>query len=157
MPDTTRRTDSTNAIIKTISDMLLSWANAEGKRASQVIEDRMYQVRAPNNVTFPYATVRLATRNDGKYHGMRLDGMLEVQVYGRPWSQQKDVNDVADLFDQAMVSTVENGHGLIFCHGWQRDALPPGGSPVDSETVTIRLVYTLAIWPEYLTSLSRTI
>ena len=44
--------------------------------------------------------------------------------------------------------------GLIFTANVQRDELPQGSGAVDSETCTIRLLFTLAIWPAYLTSLT---
>ena len=158
-----RLTTSTIAVVQTLRDILLSWENADGAKAADTLQGatdaqpRFYIGKTPNNLTFPYATLRLSTRNDGKYHGMRLTGALEVLLYGRPWTQLDIVNAVADLFDQAMLVTVESSHGLLFCFGSQRDQLPPGGDPVDSETVTIRLVYTLAIWPAFLTSLTRTL
>jgi hypothetical protein len=43
----------------------------------------------------------------------------------------------------------------MFTHAFQRDELPAAGSPVDSETCAIRLVYSLAIWPTYLTQLTQ--
>lgn len=147
-------TDSTNAVLATLRQALLEYENAEGVSAADFIADRLFQGRAPDNQDFSYASMRLNTRNDGGNHGLRLVGSLEIQVFGRPWSQYPDLNRLADLFDQAMTFYVANTQGLMACYAKQRDTLPTAGSPIDSETPTIRLAYSLFIWPRYLTVLT---
>lgn len=148
-------TRSTNEILETLRRALLDYENANGDALRDTLGENLWRNRAPDNQPFPYGTMRLSTRNDGKYHGLRLEGKLEVQIYGRPASQLEVLNDAADLCDQAMTFYVgASAGGLMFTHAFQRDEMPPAGSPVDSETCTIRLVYSLAIWPAYLTNLT---
>ena len=148
-------TDSTVAMMKTMRRMLLDWRNPHGQSARDLIGERLFDTRSRDTaLVFPYAVMRLQTQNDGINHGMRLTGFLEVQVHGRPWAQQAAVYAVCDLFDQSMVARWMNRTGLIVCHGSQRATLPPGTAPIDSEVCTVRLEYTLLIWPAFLTSLS---
>lgn len=149
-------TRSTNAIVEHLRDAMLNFTNANGGTLADIIGDNFFRNRAPDNQLYPYGTYRMNTRKTPGYSGLRLDGKLEVQLYGRPSSQLEDISDAADLCEQAMLEYVKASppQGLIFTNDVQRDELPPAGAPVDSETVTIRLVFTLAIWPAYLTSLT---
>ena len=151
-------TSSTEAVMKTLRRMLLDYRNARGETARDILKERLFETRSRDSpLVFPYAVMRLETSNGGLWHGMRLDGSLEVLVHGRPWAQQRAVYAVADLFDQCLLArTMTRGspRGLIFAHGFQRATLPPGTAPIDSEVVTVRLQYTLAIWPSFLTSLT---
>lgn len=156
----TGKTASMNDVLATLRDELLSFKvdGEGGDSARDYIEERLYQNRAPDGTPkFPYGTMRLAVENDGRNHGQRLTGTLEVFVYGRPHQQWQDVNDVCDLFDQAMLCMRARTQGLMFAHGKTREPMPPsyGAAAVDGEVVTIRLTYTLAIWPAYLTKLTR--
>lgn len=149
------KTGSMLDVKKSLRRLLLDYRNAGGRSAREILDERMWDTRARDNQpTFPYAVFRLQTQNPGTYHGMRLDGNLEVQVYGRPFSQQEAVEAVADLFDQCMVSRLLRRQGLIFCHGFTRQTLPVAGAAIDSEVVTVRLGYQLAIWPALLTDLT---
>lgn len=151
-------TDSTTEVVKTLRRALLDFTNHGGFSARDYLGERVFNGRAPDSgLKFPYAVVRLQTSNAGNNHGIRLNGELEVLVHGRPWAQQEIVELACDLFDQAMLTLVVNeGQGFIFCHGMQRFVMPVAGAPVDSEVITIRLVYTLTIWPQYLIAMTRT-
>lgn len=149
-------TSSTNAITSTLRDALLNYeSDAGGAQIGDSItgaddKPRLWVGLAPDNAVFPYIVMRLDTRNDGESNGIRLTGQLEVQIYARPQSQQPVANDIADLVEQAMLTFLATTQGLMFQKARQRSTLPMAGPPVDSETVTIRLVYTLVIWPQFL-------
>lgn len=148
-------TSSTVAVMKTLRRFLLDFQNASGASARDYLGERFFDGRSRDAaLTFPYAVARLETQNDGTNHGMRLTGYLEVQVHGRPWTQQQDVYAICDLFDQCMVGRWMNQNGLIVAHGFSRATLPPGTAPIDSEVITVRLEYTLLIWPSFLTALT---
>jgi len=154
----TPSTDSTTMVMKTLRRLLLDFQNSRGESARDWIGERLFETRARDApLVFPYAVMRLQTENDGSYHGMRLTGALEIQVHGRPWMQQAAVYAVCDLFDQYMTGrwlSQREPSALIFCHAFQRATLPPGTAAIDSEVITVRLEYTLAIWPAFLTSLT---
>lgn len=148
-------TTSTVAVMKTLRRMLLDFRNGRGETARDLLGERLFETRSSDApLVFPYAVMRLQTENPGTYHGMRLTGALEVQVHGRPWAQQAAVYAVCDCFDQCMLARIMHRRAIIFCHGFQRATLPPGTAPIDSDVITVRLEYTLAIWPEFLTSLT---
>lgn len=150
---------STDALLADVRTALLTFTppHGDGRTVDDVLDGRLYNTRAPDNPTFPYGTFRLTTRNDGRSHGMRRMGELEVQLYGRPWAQREVMEGVADLFDQAALCLVRGVQGLTFAYGSQRETIPPVGAAVDSEVVTIRLVYSVVLWPDYLTRLTRTL
>lgn len=149
-------TASTNSIIDTMRLALLDFENVDGVKLRDTLGDSLYRNRSPDNLAFPYGTMRMNTRRTPGYSGRRLDGKIEVLLYGRPSSQIDLISDCADLCEQAMLDYVNASplQGLLFTADVQRDELPPAGDPVDSETVTIRLLFTLAIWPAYLTRLT---
>lgn len=149
-------TSSTNAITSTLRDWILGYQSDDGKTrvvdylTGEDAKPRWWVGLAPNNAVFPYAVMRFDQNNTGGSNGIRQVCPLEVQLYGRPTSQQPVLNDIADLIDQAMLSLVHSAQGLMFQQARQRSTLPPAGPPADSDTVTIRLVYTLIVWPQYL-------
>lgn len=148
-------TASTNAILEAMREALLSFENVDGASLRDILKGDLWRNRAPDNTAFPYGTLRMNTKRTSGYGGLRLDGKLEVLLYGRPSSQIDVMSDAADLCEQAMLFFVSaTPGGLLFTADAQRDELPPAGDPVDSETITIRILFTLAIWPAYLTSLT---
>lgn len=145
---TTLSTESTNLLLATLRDKLLT-----GAVGLPLGQNAIFQVRAPDERPWPYAVMNLSTSNAGRLHGLRLDAQLEVLIFARPFAQLQLANDCADGMDRALTFYVMSTNGLIVCSGKTRNVLPVAGPPVDSETVTIRLVYTLVIWPRYLASL----
>jgi hypothetical protein len=154
--DTRGPTASTNAIFDAMRLALLGFENESNVSLRDIIGENLWRNRAPDNQTFPYGTMKLTTRRTSGYSGRRLDGRLEVMLYGRPSSELEVISDAADLCEQAMLDYVNAspGQGLIFTANVQRDELPQGSGDVDSETCTTRIIFTLAIWPAYLTSLT---
>ncbi len=148
-------TASTNAILDTMRSALLDFENINGVALKDILTGDLWRNRAPDNRAFPYGTLRMNTRRTPGYSGRRLDGKVEILLYGRPSSQLDDISDAADLCEQALLDYVNaSPGGLLFTADVQRDELPPAGDPVDSETCTVRIIFTLAIWPAYLTSLT---
>lgn len=149
-------TSSTNATTTTIRDWILGYArDTDGMRVVDLLtgsdnKPRWWVGVAPNTAVFPYAVMRLDQSNDGRSNGIRQTCPLEIMLYGRPQSEQPMLNDIADLVDQAMLALLHHSQGLIFQQARQRTTLPIAGAPADGDTVTIRLVYTLIIWPQFL-------
>lgn len=151
----TGHTKSTNATHDELRRALLDFENVNGDGLKAILGEKLYRRAAPANTKFPYAVFRLNTRRANGFNALRKNAQLEVQIYGRPASQLEAVSDAADLCEQAMNFYVDSsGGGLMFTNDVQRTELPQGSAPVDSETVSIRLAFTLAIWPAFLTSLT---
>jgi len=149
-------TASTNAINESLWSTLMNFENVNGDTLKGILgADGLYRRAAPANRSFPYAVMRLNTKRTTNFNALRKSAKLEVQIYGRDASQLPTISDAADLCEQAMNFYVNScGGGLMFTSDIQRDELPEGSAPVDSETCTIRLAFSLAIWPTYLTSLT---
>ncbi len=148
-------TRSTNEIIETMRSALLDFENVDGGSLKDFLGENLYRRAAPADTAFPYGTLRWSARRTPGYSGLRLTGKLELQLYGRSSAQMEDISDAADLCEQAMLEYVNASvGGLIFTSDVQRDELPEAGPPVDSETCAIRIAFSLAIWPAYLTSLT---
>jgi hypothetical protein len=152
-------TATTVDFLTMLYNRLVGYRGPTGKTLSSALADatgtvKLYQVRAPDHTPFPYATMRLISTRTGEHKGLRVQGQLEVLLYGRPWSQLADMEALADLIDEAMLFFRRSNDGLTFAQGSTRTTLPPAPSPADSEIVTIRLVYNVAYWPKYLTRIS---
>ena len=149
------QTRSTNEMYEALRSALLDFENVNGDTLRSILDENLYRRTAPTNLVFPYGVMRLNTKRSNGFNALRKTAQLEVQLYGRPASQLEVISDAADLCEQAMNFYVSaSGGGLMFVNDVQRDELPQGSAPVDSETVTIRLAFTLAIWPAFLTSLT---
>lgn len=160
-PPNGRETESTNAIYTAIRRYLLGFSPDGDRHLSDVLgtepDTRLFIVRGADDAKYPYGTMRLEGVNGGNNNGLRISARLEIQLYGRPFTQGDKVEDCADLIQQAMQTFLFNSDGLAFCHGYERATLPAGADPADSEVYTVRLLFTLAIWPAYLTRLTYTL
>ncbi len=146
-------TASTIDVMKALRTYMLGYVDPDGHAVRETLQRRFYDTRVPDtgSVTFPYAVHRAEFSNEGSGNGLRLRGDMELLVFGRPWAQQVLVNHVADQLHQSLLMlNTGQPEGLIFMKGFQRATLPPGQSPVDSEVVTIRLSYSLIVWPQFL-------
>lgn len=154
----TQETSSTYKLLEALRRAMVNYSPDGERHISDVLgtepDTRLFITRAPDNGKFPYGTIRLESQNSGRYHLMRLVGSLEVLLYGRPWTQQENIENCADMIEQAMYEMILNSDGLVFCQSKQRATVPPGPDPVDSEVCTVRLLFTLVIWPAYLTRLT---
>lgn len=159
----TFQTSSTNAIYGLLRRALLEYEGTgelAGMTAGDAnhLEDRLWQVQAQDSAdgpTFPYATMRLMDqKRSGAYNGMRKEATLEVFVYGKPTSQLELVEEIADLFEQAMTGFVKIVQGLTFSREGTRTTLPRPPAPADSEVVTVMLHFDLVLWPNLLTRIA---
>lgn len=152
------RTESTNDVLAIIRAALLDYSNGNGDGARDIIGERLYIDAAPSggtSLSFPYGVMTAAFGDSPGNFRLRQNVELEVQLHGKPQRAREALNDLADLFDAAMLTFLHSSSGLAFCTGRTRSAMPAGGAPVDSEVVTIRLQYSLVVWPASLASLTR--
>jgi hypothetical protein len=119
-------------------------------------DGRLYKSQAPDTVNYPFGVMRLINRvTGGEYNGEREAFDVEIMLFGRPRSQGKTIEDLADQFDQAMLRYKDGSAlGLVFSRSRQRDTMPAPVDPADREVVQIRLAYSCKAWPLYLTKYS---
>lgn len=116
---------------------------------------RLWRDAPPDTASYPFAVMRLinrVTRREYNFEKEPLD--VEIMFYGRPRAQAQLIEDCADVADQAMLRWREPIGGLFYSRERSRDTLPPPVEPADREVVQVRCVYSLAVWPTYLTQYS---
>jgi len=111
---------------------------------------------APDTAPYPYVLARFMNGDSATFM-LRTPFDLELLLYDRPRAFADDLEDVADVIDQAMkqfTARDPNGvRGLAFSRGRRRDTLPPFTNPADREVVAIRMVFSLVVYPQFLTVL----
>lgn len=155
-------TDSTVNLGTVIRNRLLTFVpKAGGQTLMQKLggattdQARLYRDAPPDTAVYPFAVMRLINRANDRDYDYEKDPLdVEVMFFGRPRSQAQLMEDCADLADQAMLRWREPTGGLIYSKGRTRDTLPPPVEPADREVVQVRCVYSLAVWPTYLTQYS---
>jgi hypothetical protein len=150
-------TTSTQGMMQDLRSRLLTFQPRTGDRLEQSIGDRLY-TKAPDNVIYPYAVVRLMDRQQTVGdQGFRTRGEIEVQIFDRPRSQQWRAEAIADVVQQAFLHWDLKTSGLMFAqHSRRVGPLPPAPAPMDRELVQIAVYVPIVAWPvmftQYFTS-----
>lgn len=156
-------TDSTTDLETALRTRLLTFTAMDGATLADTLgasltgsgsDGKLYWDAAPDNVTESSGRWGILGLKNRRTRGDGQDGELaelEVMLFARPRSQKQTLEACADLCDQAMLRYRDTSSGVIGCWGKLRSTLPPMTSPADAEVVQIRLVYTLVLWPAYLT------
>lgn len=141
-------TSTTELIYETLRRAILTYEGPSGESVSQPFggEERVWVRAAPSPTVFPYIVLRLS-RAPGGANGYRERCSLEVQVIGRPESQQPLVLALADLVDACFLGYAEPASGLSFSRERTRDTLPQFLEPADKTVVGELMRYSLFIWP----------
>jgi hypothetical protein len=109
---------------------------------------------APDTAPYPYVLARFMN-GDSSTFMLRTPVDLELLLYARPRAQAEALENIADVIDQAMKQftsrDLTGSGGLAFSRGRRRDTLPPFSSPADRELVAIRMVFSLVLYPQFLT------
>lgn len=162
-------TTSTKAMYAAIRNRLLTFAPMGGGATldtrlralrttpvtyAAVGKARLYAQDPPENAVHPFGVIRLLPRTaDGAHHEQREFFDCELQFVDRPFDYYWELQDLADLADQAMLRWADASGGFIGCKGRIRQTVPraPIGSPADRETVQELIRYSLIAWPSYIT------
>lgn len=141
-------------ILQTMQQRLLNTADANSHTLAQTLGTRLYIVDVPSDATFPYGVMRLQNRRSGGWQlTMREEAELEVLFYARPFSALSAIEIAADLADGAMYLYQDrSGGGIVSCNRHRRDSIERFTDPADRELAIVRSVYSLILWPEYLTA-----
>jgi hypothetical protein len=151
---------STNAVEITLRNRLLTFARLTGSSLDSILggqagsggSGKLYRDKVPDNVTGPFAVMRLMNRRRDSENPEAELAELEVQFFVRGWANRSTLNEAADAADEAMrdYRSATNDAGVIACWGAKRSAMGPWKEPADSDVVQIMCVYTLRLWPAYL-------
>jgi hypothetical protein len=150
-------TTSTQGMMQDLRSRLLTFQPRTGDRLEQSIGDRLY-TKAPDNVIYPYAVVRLMDRQQTVGdQGFRTRGEIEVQIFDRPRSQQWRAEAIADVVQESFLHWDLKTSGLMFAqHSRRVGPLPPAPAPMDRELVQIAVYVPIVAWPvmftQYFTS-----
>lgn len=153
-------TVSTKAVQDWLRTRLLTFpAPIGGAKVQDIVGDRIYWDRPPADVGYPFGILRLSTRpGTTNFQGERLEGSLELSLIARPagTAEVDALNQAGDLAQGALVharvgDSAAATTGLIFVGESTRDPLPPPIEPVDEQTYQVRILWTLTLWPRYLT------
>lgn len=149
-------TSSTLAVVQAIRTQLYNFQQSGTNSVSSSLGTRLYVNQPPDNVTFPYAVMRLVNQiSNTEYRGDRQTASVEIMIYDRPRSNTSRAEGVADNIDGAMTRLrLQDADGIMFGRSRLRDTIPPMTDPADREVVAIRLLYDIAMWPQFLTQYS---
>jgi hypothetical protein len=150
-------TTSTQGMIQDLRARLLNFVPRSGDTLNTSLGGRLYTTQAPDNVTYPYAVVRLMDRQQTVGdQGFRTRGEIEVSIFDRPRSQQWRAEAIADVVQQAFLHWDLKTSGLMFAQHSRRVTMPPAPTPMDRELVQIAVYVPIVAWPvmftQYFTS-----
>lgn len=151
-------TDRSTTLMALIRARLLGFTTRDAVSMSTYLGSgasaRLYGIRPPDTVDWSAGVIgiyRLMNRlADGADRGLRETVDVELLLMARPLTQSLAVERAADVADQAMLNWADATQGLVFCRRRQRDTLVPDSVPMDTEVVTVRCVYPLVVWPQFL-------
>ena len=153
-------TVSTQAVQDWLRTRLLTFpAPIGGAKVADILSDRLYWDRPPADVVYPFGLLRLSTRpGTVNLQGERLEGSLELSLIARPagTTEVGQLNQAADLAQGALIharvgDSAAATTGLIFVGESTRDPLPPPIDPVDEQTYQVRILWSLTLYPRWLT------
>jgi hypothetical protein len=148
------------AVVRTIRSRLLTFQPRGGGATAAArlgtltgagADGKLYLDGVPDSTTYPYSTMSIDWDATDGYSGYRLGGMLELMTYHKPRAQLAIISPIADCYDEALLEWVETSGGFFGSRLLSRRTLPPFPEPADRELVVIRQVFSVAVWPEYLT------
>ena len=148
---------TTEALYKALQTRLLTF-QALGSPTPETLGDsltKLYIVQGADDAKYPYGIMRLQARQtSGEYAGERETPDLELLLYDRPRKQQYVVEGYADIADQALLRHADSSAGFFFSGSRERDTIPMNTQVSDREVVAVRCVYSLIVWPLFLTQYS---
>lgn len=107
---------------------------------------------APDNCPFPYATVRLQNRRNGRLDDTSIEeeGEIEFLMFGRDRQQLLTIERAMDIAEEALLNWQTDTVGWLAVRELiNRTTMPPYRSPADAEIVQIRTVWRYTWWPTY--------
>lgn len=156
-------TASTQAIADTIRDRLIGFTPVVGpdlvallgsSSSSAGSDGHVFLDQAPNDLppADKWAILRISWSRGSADGGRLRDGVCECTLYGKGRHTQPDLEDAADVIEQAWRLWIDAGP-LVARHVTSRLIVPFDNAPeyVDRERVQIRLLLPFTAAPDFLT------
>lgn len=145
-------TTSTTATEQAIRTRLLTFVPQGALPSLGVtLGTRLYIDAAPESPTYPYGVQRLTLLTGGVDGHLRVQGQLELMLYGRGAANRQATKDAADVAVEALRDWADASAGLIRVTDATWRALPPFPPPADRELIAVRVVATLYAYLDFLT------
>jgi hypothetical protein len=149
---------STSAVEINLRNRLLTFDRLTGDRLNDILggteegsgtDGKLYRGKVPDNVTGPFAVMRLKNRRRDSENPQAELAELELMFFVRNWANRSTLSDAADAADEAMHNyrSVTAEAGVIAVWGAKRDDMGPWKEPADSDVVQVMCLYTLRLWP----------
>lgn len=149
-------TTSSNALSSLILNRVLAFTPLVGSTLGTRLSARLYKDWPPENVAFPFGTIRIINRitgGRGQQAQYRETASAEFMLYdnSRAAARAAALEDMGDLIDAALLEWSDGTSGLTFSVGRARDTLPPPVDPAERHSNSIRIVWDFTVYPIYLT------
>ena len=128
------------ALIGRILDYVPSGANAEMPAVSLrtgALGSRCWVLQAPDSPTFPYVTLRIASRRPKGDYGLVQGFAVEIDVWNRPRDKAhaQAVQAIADQIEAALAEYAEPTTGAFVTGVELRDTIFYASSPADRDVL----------------------
>ena len=115
---------------------------------------RIYTSQPPDTADYPFAVLRLASRQTGAGDDGRLRerGSLEVMMASRPRSGLPAIEDAMDTVEEALLHYHTDALGILTIRGLEtRGTMVPPTTAENREVAIVRAVFGYTWWPDYRT------
>jgi hypothetical protein len=122
-----------------------------------IIGTKLYAVRPPRKVDFPYGTLAIVNQTDtgADYTGKEFRATVELQLFGFPRSDAYKMElaaDAADVAFDGFASVTSDGPSKVrVLRRTGRDMLPAWPSTADPDAVQTRQTWDVEIGPGWIT------
>lgn len=140
-------TDTTPNQIKTIVARILAYQNDAGQDVGDYVSDRVFVGAAPDSTTGTYIVLR-KLRVETRDFNLCEDYDIEITAYSRPLSKAQEVELVADLAEEALLTWHESSDALGLSYGMHvvRETEPIETDPEDRNLVAARTAVRCTSW-----------
>jgi len=146
-------TTSTVAVLTAVQVRLMQFQPLDGSDPiNRRLSGGLNLMTVPDSASEPYGALRLVNRvRSNRYQMERVACECECLWFHAPRSKARELEAIADVAEQAMTRWKDASGGAVVCTADRRDTLPPVQTVEDAERVKVRQLFSLVIWPSYLT------
>lgn len=151
-------TTSMRAVLTVLQVRLLTFEPLDGSAPlGRRLSGGLNLLTVPDTAPEPYGAILLdPSLTSGRHKGERIAGVIQVRWFHRPRSKAMELEDIADVAQQAMLEWdhLDADGGRIACRGVTRQTTAPVANVSDPERVQSIMRLDVRIWPAFLTQYS---